>query len=202
MSVSFARWSLGPFLFCLLLACSHSDSDEVADPSRLSESATDQRKSQPSPDTSLYGFQLGRPPGVPPCEKQPPGDPAQSCLADDHLRLGEAERPKELHFEHLNVVVDPQQGLQEISAFLKPDDAHLVLQLAQIKYGLPDYVPGVVQKYPMWTWTYADMEVELLGYSDMSSITIATTVQAAKNDAKAEVSREAERAEEAKKRRM
>ena len=164
-----------------LVACAPGASGpaETPDPTRLTERETEDRKGAVSPEASIYGFTLDEPLSLPPCEAALVVDVPQTCRSGNSIRLAVEERPTELRFDTLTVKVDGTNRLQEVAASLKPESARHVRELLEIRYGKPDYASEGLRSPAMLFWQYADMDVSLLGFSDLSSVTIRTAAQRA-----------------------
>lgn len=191
-------WAITFGLLCSVGACAPAGPIDAPDPTRLSEAETMVRNGEMAPDASLYGFALNQPLALPTCENAFSGDVSETCFSYDQIRLAKEERPAELKFGTLGVTVDSSRGLQDIEATIEPKHVERVLNLLRAKYGPPDYVAPTLRRVPMWSWTFADLQVDLLGYSDLAGVSITTTTQRRIDDIEAEKRREAEEAAEAK----
>lgn len=189
-----------------LSSCKPSASDDSLSgvPGRLSELDTKLRERQPSPDTALLGFRLGERLDLDTCE----GDPdlrIHACIISSDQQvdvfLPATERPDWLRFDSIWMSVDTQGRLEEITAPIDPKRFGYVREMAEIKYGKPDYTPFSIAT-AIYTWSFADMSATAYGLDEAHYVSIQTDAVRKRVQAQSDRDAAARAAEDAKKRHL
>lgn len=201
MSVTYPRvLFLAGCLFVSMSGCSADEAidNETPDPTRLTELETENRSGLASPDDTLLGLKLNSRLSLPSCDDVIKTE--TTCISDGDVYLSEAERPKFLRFESFDVEVNLNGELQSVALSFEPEYAKHVRELLEIKYGKPDYSIEQLRNFPTHSWTYVDMQVLLLAYSDVKAIIIRTTANRLEEEARSKADRAVKDAEEARRR--
>lgn len=174
---------------CGIIACSPAaNPDDAAnakvDPLALSKAATEERSMTAATpaQAGAFGFALRSPVTLPECESMT-GEVTFTCRVGESIFLGKDEAPDFLDSNTLSIVEDPANGLQMIHAGTTYERREEVLASLLEKYGPPDWNEGFVADGRVRLWTFSNLRVTFTSFSDLSTFSIRTPEQAARDEA-------------------
>jgi len=132
----------------------------------LSEAETEARSALHSPDPTALGFDLGERLTVPDCDDwHGTFEDAPTCYdrSPGSILISAKEKPGFMKSRMARASIDDDMRLNQLSIMVPAAEVETVYLLLTKKYGPSDYKIDVLADFPMWKWTFADMDVELLG---------------------------------------
>lgn len=206
MIQSISRALLTIAIGAALVSCKPSASEDtvLGDPGRLSEHDTELRGRQASPDVALLGFKLGDKLDLAICEDDPETWTRPCTNGSDRevqVFLPKDERPDWLRNDKILLSLDAQGRIEEVTASMEPIHFEAVLDMSQVKYGKPDYMPLQIAT-AIYMWNFADMQVTAYGLGQVSYVSIHSDVVRSRVQAESDADAAARADADAKKRQL